>query len=84
MSKRRFFSGMTNKKAQGGWRLGAFKVHVQHFLKEEMLHMAKSDEHLDIQEGAVDGMQNLYFVTSTPRQNATWCFTFRAAGFGSG
>ena len=25
-----------------------------------------------------------YFVTSTPRQNATWCFTLRAAGFGSG
>ncbi len=25
-----------------------------------------------------------YFVTSTPRQKATWCFTLRAAGFGSG
>jgi hypothetical protein len=25
-----------------------------------------------------------YVVMSTPRQNATWCFTLRAAGFGSG
>jgi hypothetical protein len=25
-----------------------------------------------------------YVVTSTPRQNATWCFTLRAAGLGSG